>query len=358
MSLIQHTRDFIDWWLAGLLIMVPESLRNRIIEYPDRLIVEIVNREISMTYYRGYSNEIIDRKVVNQEDELEKADTIQWLNQIKNNYMECIVLLPKDSVLVKSLSLPSAGEKNLNDILGFEMDRQTPFTPDQVYFDSVITSSEAHEDKISLDLYVVTRSFLDKVLADLKQWPLKINSVTLGAGDVPGKINFLPLEARATNNSKINPLTLATCVTAFILIIAALYVPLFHKQGVLEELERQVNESRALAREVEPLITERENILKRTMFLDEKKRNTISVIEILNELTNLLPDNTYLNRLTIRENEVQIHGESDTATSIIQLLENSDYFENAQLRSPVTKNNATDKERFHFSATLVKGVTS
>ena len=54
----------------------------------------------------------------------------------------------------------------------------------------------------------------------------------------------------------------------------------------------------------------------------------------------------------INGNEVQVYGESDAATAIIQLLENSDTLVNAQFKAPITKNNATGKDRFQASANI------
>jgi general secretion pathway protein L len=55
----------------------------------------------------------------------------------------------------------------------------------------------------------------------------------------------------------------------------------------------------------------------------------------------------------LRGDELRIQGESANATSIIELVENSEYFQNVQPRSPVTKNSMTNKEKFHVAATLV-----
>ena len=75
---------------------------------------------------------------------------------------------------------------------------------------------------------------------------------------------------------------------------------------------------------------------------------------MINELTQLLPDNTWLSRLIIRNGELQIHGESDAAISIIQLLEDSSMFNDAQFRSPLTQNSITRKDKFHVSAMIKK----
>ena len=337
------------------MLVIPLSIRDRVFEFPDQLIVEIDDRKANIVFHRGNSDVILDKRSINLDDALEKADALNWLNQLRHNHMECTVLLPAEKILVKTLTLPATSETNMQEILGFEMDRQTPFNQDQVYYDARILSRNQESEKISLNMFVVTRNYLETVLSDLKSWSLKIKTVSFKTSDKVEDINLMPVNARESSTFDIDALTIAAGTCVLILFIAALYLPLIHKNNILESLKSEVDETRLLAMQVQPLITEKENLLSRTRFLSQKKQNSVPIIEILNELTTLLPDDTYLDRLIIRENEIQVYGESDTATSILKLIENSDYFENAQSRSPVTKNNITNKEKFHFSAKLVTG---
>ena len=353
MSMMRHIYRFFDWWLASLLALIPERIRLKIFQYPDRLLVEFEDGQITISYYNGNSRELIDRKTIKREDELEKAGIIQWLARIKSNYVECIVLVSRKYVLTKSLTLPLSSEKDLREIIGFEMDRQTPFTVDQVYYDTRITSREPEQDKLSLELFVATRNFIDSLLAEIRSWSLPATVISFSEGGEPAAINLLPAEARAVTRGSPDALTLAACAITFILFLTALYLPVLRQDKLKSALENRVEESRNIARQVQPLIEEKKEILERTDFLAKQRRQKIPVVKVLAELTNILPDNTYLERLTIRGNEIQINGESDSATTIIQLLEKSDYFKDAQPRSPVTKNAATNKERFFISATLV-----
>ena len=65
-----------------------------------------------------------------------------------------------------------------------------------------------------------------------------------------------------------------------------------------------------------------------------------------------MPDDTWLTRIDIRGNEIQIQGESSTAATLIGLLDGSELFKNPQFRSPVTQVPRTERERFHLSTEL------
>lgn len=352
MSLIRYINRFFSWWLVSLLAIVPERLRLKLIQYPDQLLIEFEDGQITLSYYSGNSKELIDRKVIDREDELEKAGINQWLSKIKGNLFESVVLVSPTHLLIKTLNLPVSSESNLREIVGFEMDRQTPFTVEQVYYDTRVTARESEQDRLSLDLFVVTRKYIDALLAEIRTWSLTAATVTFREKGEPAGINLLPVDTRASTPIRPDFLTLAALVITFILLITALYLPVLYQNNLISTLENKVNHNREIARQLQPLIGERGKILERTNFLTEKRSAKAPVIKILAELTNILPDDTYLERLTIRGKEIQINGESDNATSIIQRLEKSGYFRNTEPRSPVTKNTATNKERFFISATL------
>lgn len=353
MTVIRYINRFLHWWLTSLVALVPERLRLRIFQYPDRLLIDFEDRQITISYYNGNSKNLIDRKVINREDELEKADITQWISRTKSNYVECIVLIPRKQILQKTLNLPLSSEKNLREIIGFEMDRQTPFTTDQVYYDTRVIARDTDLDKLTLELFVATRDYVDSLLKEINMWSLAAAGVTFREGNGPAGINLLPDEARTIPFSKPDVLTVAGCVITLLLFLTALYLPVLHQHNKITTLEKEIKVSRETARQVQPLIAEKEKMLERNRFLMDKRRDRPPVIKVLYELTNVLPDDTFLERLTINGDEIQINGESSSATTIIQLLEKSPYFHNAQPRSPVTKDVATNKERFSISADMV-----
>jgi general secretion pathway protein L len=75
--------------------------------------------------------------------------------------------------------------------------------------------------------------------------------------------------------------------------------------------------------------------------------------EILAELTRILPDNTYLDRLSMHAETTQLQGKSNNAQSLIELVNASPYFENASFRGPTRFDTRTSKEIFDLNASNV-----
>ena len=350
---------FFTWWLRGLGTALPDSLRHRIVLPANSLQIMTTDSGFSFKYYSGKSGSLLESRTFKQEDTLEKSSTLEWARKISQNNSKTTLLFPEDRLLKKTINLPLASEVNLHSIMKFEMDRQTPFSADQVYFDCLVKVRDQKNDKLEFDLYVTPKKNIDPVIKEIQSWQIVPDTISVikNESTVAG-LNLLPKELRPNGQGNLDKQTLGLVFATILLGIIALYGPLLLKQNKLEEIRTQVAEYRKQAMTVQPLIKERDGIRARTRFLDEKRLENAKTIDIINELTTILPDNTWLTRLIIREQEIQLHGESEAAIAIIELMENSKRFKDAQFKSPVTKNNVTKKDKFHVSASLEEAETS
>jgi general secretion pathway protein L len=75
-------------------------------------------------------------------------------------------------------------------------------------------------------------------------------------------------------------------------------------------------------------------------------------VEILNELTKILPDTAYLTELAIDDGRVDLAGLAASAATITTLLEQSPVFVDAALTAPVTLDPTENKDRFSIRVRL------
>ena len=71
-------------------------------------------------------------------------------------------------------------------------------------------------------------------------------------------------------------------------------------------------------------------------------------LRLLEQLTKLLPDGTWLQELHISEDTVEIYGFSGRAADLVPPLENSPYFTQVEFTAPITRDNK-NKEIFQNS---------
>jgi len=88
-------------------------------------------------------------------------------NAIDDPMVRTVFCIPAERVLTRTLSLPAAAEDNLRQVLSFEMDRQTPFKADQIYFDSRVLGRDASGRNLQVELVLLPRAQLDQEIGAL-----------------------------------------------------------------------------------------------------------------------------------------------------------------------------------------------
>ena len=347
---------FWSWWIAELGSMLPKSIRTATLPSVERLYLElngsevIASRGTSETYHQ-VGRYPLTAAALHHEQEVE---------DLAGRTREVVLCLPTDKVLVKTLTLPLAAEENLREVLGFEMDRQTPFSLEQVYYDHIVTARKPRKNALTLDLVVTPRLFLDDLLSKLKDIGFQPHQATICLEETrqPLPVNLLPAEDRQHRPDSARHLNLALGVLTLVLLLGTIALPLVNKLHVIHALEARVELATGKAELTRRLREEVEHLGTSSRFLLEKKQATPLVLEIVNELTHILPDDTWINRLDIKGQEVQIQGQSTSAAALIPLIESSDSLHNPRFRSPVTKMPGSNTERFHLSAEVATGPAS
>jgi len=85
---------------------------------------------------------------------------------------------------------------------------------------------------------------------------------------------------------------------------------------------------------------------------EAKKRLTPAAVVILDKLSSILPDGTYLTDLTLDGGRIRIAGISSNAVQLVPLLEKSGQFKNATFYAPTTRLAEGNSDRFSIEATL------
>lgn len=269
------------------------------------------------------------------------------------------LLLPASAVLVKRVALPLAAEENLREVLGFEMDRHTPFVAEQVYYDYRVLARSAASGTLEVELGVIARERADPVLEALEGLGLApqvlgIAETVTGGAPACGRLNLLPPERRPRRSTVARRLNLALGVAALLLLVAALTQPLLDKRARLHALEAAVALARTEAGEVSALRERLQQLDASGRALVERKRSAPLVVDLLDEVTRVLPDDTWLTRFELAGDQVQLQGESAAAAALIPLLQASPMLAEPRFRAPVTQSPREQAERFDLSCTIAR----
>jgi len=163
------------------------------------------------------------------------------------------------------------------------------------------------------------------------------------------KFNLIPVEKRIKGE---RPSLAPTIV--LLLLVAALGIALAGR-GYFQQNQLLVNVSSEVERlkpEVERALQVRSQMEERAVKAQELEamlQGRQAVLEILRDLTERIPEDTYLQSMNIRNGQVSLTGLSESASGLINILSESVYLDNVESRY-ITRDAATGKNKFNFEA--------
>jgi general secretion pathway protein L len=340
---------FFRWWITGLEALLPHRLRRALVTGGHRWLLTLEGETVALTRVTEGHDEAVGRYPLKG-----ATGTSGMPLRDLGEAREVILSLPEDQTLVQRLSLPAAVEDKLRGVLGYMMDRNTPFQVEEVYYDGRVTARNRDRGTIEVELSVAPRGFVDKTLDELKALGLQPDRVSVGCADRPGfsPVNLLPPERRRRRFRSRRLVNAALALIATVLAVALVALPLWEKRQVIRSLEAELGAVGEEVRTAQQLRDDLGRLTEEASFLVGKRRSTPLALAVLNELTHLLPDDTWIKSLRMRGGELQLNGFSAASAALIPILDASPFFRNVRFLSPVTRDRATDAERFHLAVEL------
>jgi general secretion pathway protein L len=128
---------------------------------------------------------------------------------------------------------------------------------------------------------------------------------------------------------------------------------LYLREHQIAELNDAITGVQGEAREVMKIKKQIEDTSEAAGFLARSRSASPLAIEVLADITRILPDDTYLDRLVITQSNVQMQGKSKNAQQLIELVNQSKLLEAASFRGSTRLDSRTGLEIFEVNATVV-----
>ncbi|MDH3350434.1 MAG: PilN domain-containing protein [Gammaproteobacteria bacterium] len=338
--------EFWSWWSAELLGLLPQDMRNAIAQRNQRLFITVDDRVMVVRQGTSARSREVQR--------IDRDAPAGMAVSLSTDARDRVLLLPRDKVLSTPITLPLAAEENLHEVLAFEMDKHTPFSADKIYYDFVVTGRDAHKQRLSVELVYSPRAIVNDILETVARQDMSPNVVTIHDDTIADllPVNLLPEEMRRSRRQANFRLNAGLAILCGVLIITAAALPLLQKYRLIQELEPQLQEAAATAQQGSQLRDDVAMLAAGTRYLEQKKQSNLMVVQLIDEVSRILPDDTWISRLDIADDELQLQGQSSSSAALIAIVESSSLLHNARFRSPVVQIPGTGEERFHLSADI------
>ena len=134
---------------------------------------------------------------------------------------------------------------------------------------------------------------------------------------------------------------------------ATLMIPLERKAQLVERLHSEVAAARKDAAAARQLESELSAQQAQVLYVHELKLATPTKSTILNDVTRVLPDDTWLYQLRVNDNRLEISGYAPNSSSLIQLFEDAPGFAEPKFRAPVTQDPKLGVDRFSLELKIL-----
>ena len=261
-----------------------------------------------------------------------------------------VTLDPKHFVF-RPVEVPARAADFLEGIVRAQIDRLTPWTAKDAVFGCSRPTASGGETITTIAAFT-TRKTIDKYVVPLSRFHLAAISIWTQPTEHPvERLKVFDQNSRhylgaARLNRTLKIIFGATGTFALLAVVASFLVS-GYLGGQEEEISNEISQRRAAIR-ASTASGDRSPI---AMFR-RRKLTTIPVVLVLDGLTKVLPDNTYVTELHMADNKVQIVGISADASSLIPLIEQSRTFRNATFFAPTTNSPSDRNERFHIEAEI------
>jgi len=273
-----------------------------------------------------------------------------WANMLRGSRAELV--LDANRFLFRPLELPKRAVEFLDGIVRGQIDRLTPWAPAEAVF-AWTPPVYGQNDRIELVIAATARALVApyvQAVADLGAASVALSTVPAGAE--PQSAPLKVFEQRARGMFEIDGIRRAL-ILLFLISGLAAAATMGYSAFALDSLDTEQQAlSKKIAARRAALRTSPEFAASAQRMLERRKQSTPANVIVIEALSQILPDHTYVTELRIEVDKLQIVGVTRDAAGLIGLIEQSPHFTQAKFYAPTTRTPGEPGERFHIEARI------
>jgi general secretion pathway protein L len=263
------------------------------------------------------------------------------------------LVLQPESFVFRPLELPRRATEFLDGIVRAQIDRLTPWSAENAAF-GWSAPAEIPNERVSVTVAATARSLvmpLVSALAGLGADSITVSTVAPGAPNGAGAIKVFDQRVRGALEVNRVRRGLATALLAAGVLAAAAIVAAVFAGNEIDARHADVTHRIAAQR---AKLRAGSDAVRDSAFaaLERRRHETPSSVIVLEALSQILPDHTYVTELRIQGDKMQVVGVTRDAPSLIRLIEQSQHFTRATFFAPTTRSPSEPGEHFHIEARI------
>ncbi len=239
--------------------------------------------------------------------------------------------LPEGTMLDQGVTLPLAAERDPDSVLRYEMDRLTPFAADQLYWTWAVLRRDRARAQLDLRLTLVVRAQVDPVIDVLRRAGLSLRAL-VGEGD-----RIIPLDAARPGPWRQRGAAALAGVCG-LLAVAAVAIPFVQQSWAGQRIEQTIAALRPAVDRVDALRRGMSQAVAGVDVLAAQRARLGDPLAAMAALTDILPDDTVLTDLAMRQRVLALTGQSAAAARLIPALAADPALRDPAFTAPVTRN--------------------
>jgi general secretion pathway protein L len=263
------------------------------------------------------------------------------------------LLLEASQVLRPVLTVPAGAEPRLREMMAHEVDRQTPFAPEQVSFEPRVIARDAATRQLRVELVVLPLARLESLRARLGPLSAGLAGVeVVGADGVALGVNLLPQGVRAVRADRAGLLNIGLALAITLVLFAALWITLGNREQAHAQSGKQVSAAQLEAKQARSARAALSASARAAGFLARQRARQPTVLELMADLSRRLPNDTWLEKVAVNGGQMVLIGQSARASALVGLLQDSKLIHKPTLTGSVQADPRTGKERFTLTAVV------
>jgi general secretion pathway protein L len=263
------------------------------------------------------------------------------LNDLKAARAQVTLVIPKAWAIVKTAEFPLTIKENLPAAISHELDRLTPLSPERAFYDFRILTED--ENRLRIMLVAMKADTLQPYVEALRGKGITLRRVT---ADDEG-MNLLD---KGVHKSPKTPMALTIVLLSVLVALGLFWLlsPLQIEEKRIEAIDREIAGRKDEVKKIEALKNDLDGLEKETAAIHAFKDSRPMMLNLLREMTRVLPKNTWLSRIRCTESTVEIEGYAASATEILPKLEASVLFKKVEFSSATFRDARLKADRFNI----------